>query len=188
MIVDEFEREIAAFSGSKYAIAVDTCTWAIFLCCKYSQVKLVTVPSHTYVSVPMSVIHSGGSVQFSNEPWYGIYYLKPYPIIDSACRFRRNMYIPGTLYCLSFQYRKHLPIGRGGMVLTDDESANNWLRAARFNGCPGIGCKPDFIGWKCYMEPERAARGLSLFQAKMSEEFEDLVFTYPDLSTYEVFS
>ena len=31
-IVDEFERTIANIAGSKYAIAVDSCSNAIFLC------------------------------------------------------------------------------------------------------------------------------------------------------------
>ena len=31
-IVDEFEKTIASLAGSKYAVAVDSCTNAIFLC------------------------------------------------------------------------------------------------------------------------------------------------------------
>ena len=34
-IVDAFEKMVAEYAGSKYAVAVDNCTNAIFLCLKY---------------------------------------------------------------------------------------------------------------------------------------------------------
>jgi dTDP-4-amino-4,6-dideoxygalactose transaminase len=43
------------------------------------------------------------------------------------------MYEPGTLHTLSFHRRKHLAIGRGGMILTDDAEAAKWLRLARYD-------------------------------------------------------
>ena len=33
------------------------------------------------------------------------------------------MYIPGSYMCLSFHHKKPLKIGKGGMILTDDEKA-----------------------------------------------------------------
>ena len=65
-IVKMLEEEIAAYTGAKYAVSVDSCTNALFLCCKYLQVKDVIIPKHTYVSVPMSVIHAGGNVIFQD--------------------------------------------------------------------------------------------------------------------------
>ena len=38
-IVKMFEEEIAAYTGAKYAVTVDSCTNALFLVCKYLQVK-----------------------------------------------------------------------------------------------------------------------------------------------------
>lgn len=58
-LVRQFEKEIAEFAGAKYGIAVESCTAALFLCCKYLQVKWVHIPRHTYPSVPCSIIHSG---------------------------------------------------------------------------------------------------------------------------------
>ena len=72
-IVKMLEEEIAAYTGAKYAVSVDSCTNALFLCCKYLQVKDVIIPKHTYVSVPMSVIHAGGNVIFQDIHWSGIY-------------------------------------------------------------------------------------------------------------------
>ena len=34
-IIDLFEKKVSKFSGSKYAVAVDCCTNAIFLCLKF---------------------------------------------------------------------------------------------------------------------------------------------------------
>ena len=36
--VDLFEKTIAEYAGSKYAIAVDNCTDALFLCLKYLKI------------------------------------------------------------------------------------------------------------------------------------------------------
>ena len=89
-IVRQFERTIAEYAGSKYAVSVDTCTAALFLCCTYLKVGEVTIPKRTYVSVPCEIIHAGGKVKFSDTEWRGTYRLEPYPIIDSALRFRRE--------------------------------------------------------------------------------------------------
>src|SRR5581483_4478645 len=131
--VKNFENAVAYYANSTYAVAVDTCTAAIFFTCKYLKVKEVTIPAKTYVSVPCSIIHAGGIIKFSDKAWKGLYQLEPYPIYDSSCRFTKNMYIPGSYFCLSFQYKKHLPIGRGGMILTDNEEAVKWFKLARFH-------------------------------------------------------
>jgi dTDP-4-amino-4,6-dideoxygalactose transaminase len=135
------------------------------------------------------VIHAGGAVRFTDDEWRGVYQLRPYPIIDGACRFRRGMYIPGTLHCLSFQYRKHLAIGRGGMILTDDAKAAEWFRLARFHGrheVPLMQDAPAFAGWPFMFEPERAARGLTLLSL-IRDDLPDLSFEYPDLSKFGIY-
>ena len=63
-IVQMFEEEVALYTNAPYAISVDSCTNALFLCCKYLKVNEVTIPSKTYLSVPMSIIHAGGEVVF----------------------------------------------------------------------------------------------------------------------------
>lgn len=187
-IVKIFEEEMADYAGSKYAVALDTCTSGLFLCCKYLTVSTVTLPKRTYLSVASAIKSAGGNVEFEDIPWNGEYYLKPYPIIDGALRMCRNMHIPNTFRCLSFQYRKHLPIGRGGMILTDDEGAWKWFKLARFHGRhekPLAEDEPEFMGWNCFMEPERAARGLTLMMTL--EDFnKDLQIEYPDISQYEL--
>jgi dTDP-4-amino-4,6-dideoxygalactose transaminase len=170
-IVQMFEEEVADYVGSPYAVSVDSCTNALFLVCKYLKVKEVTIPSKTYLSVPQSIIHSGGEVVFDTtketNDWSGIYQLNPYPIYDSAKRFTSEMYIPNSFMCLSFHIKKHLKIGKGGMILTDDEEAVKWFKKARYEG---RGEKLyheddiDMLGWNMYMTPQQASHGLSLMQ------------------------
>jgi hypothetical protein len=50
-------------------------------------------------------------------------------IIDAAVYWKRDGYIPDTFHVFkSFQYRKHLNLGRGGMILTDDSDAATQLK------------------------------------------------------------
>jgi dTDP-4-amino-4,6-dideoxygalactose transaminase len=176
-IVKLFEEEVANYTGAPYAVAVDSCTNALFLCCKYLKVKGVYIPKKTYLSVPQSIIHAGGKVILEDRDWTGMYDLKPYPIYDSALRFTSNMYIPHSMMCLSFHYKKHLPIGKGGMILTDNAKAAEWFKRARYEGRGEKGYWEDEIkelGWNMYMTPMEAAIGLSLMQ-NINITSEDLI-------------
>lgn len=192
-IVNEFEKIIADWAGSKYGVAVESGTAALFLSCKYKDVKEVTIPKYTYPSVPCSIINAGGKVRFSDEDWKGMYELKPYKIYDSALRFKPNMY-KGGLHCLSFHMKKHLPIGRGGMILTDDKEAYEWLKRARFDGRRECRLEEDdytMLGWNMYLTPEQASRGIMLFSTINQKGLEDLEVNkqgYPNLSSYEIYN
>jgi len=195
-IVKMFEEEIAEYTGSKYAVAVDSCTNALFLCCKYLNVKEVTIPCRTYLSVPMSILHSGANVIFDKTPntnhWSGIYQLKPYPIYDSAKRLTSNMYINDSFMCLSFHIKKQLPIGKGGMILTDDSDAVDWFKKARYEGRSEVYYKNDNIqtlGWNMYMTPQQASTVFALFQ-NYPEHQSDLQEKngYRDLTEFDVFN
>lgn len=197
-VVRQFERTIAKYAGARYGVAVDSCTHAIFLSCKYlfrtRWSPEVTIPKRTYVGVANSIVHAGGVLRFVNKKWSGAYQLKPFPIYDSALRFRKGMYVKNSFYCLSFQYtKKHIPIGRGGMILTNDSKAVAWFKQMRFDGRHE---KPldnqgdvTLCGWNMYMTPEQAARGLLLFDTIKDLKMPDLKRgkPYPDLSKLTVF-
>ena len=190
-IVKMFEEEIANYTGAKYAVAVDSCTNALFLCCTYLKVEEVTIPKRTYLSVPMSIMHAGGEVVFEDAHWGGIYQLKPYPIYDSAKRLTSNMYIKNSFMCLSFHIKKQLSIGKGGMILTDDEAAVDWFKKARYEGRSEKFYKDDnidMLGWNMYMTPQQASVGLALMQ-NYPEHKEDLGEKggYRDLTDFSVF-
>ena len=173
--VDKFEELIAEYAGSKYAVAVDSCTNAIFLSLKYCKDVFgyenisVDIPKRTYVSVPMQTIHAGFKVNFTDTYWSGSYSLNPLPIIDSAQRFTKDMYVPGTFYCLSFNFKKILSTGKGGMILTNNKEAYDWFRMMRYDGRPSIfyndmlKLSVEEIGYHMYMSPEQAVMGIQNF-------------------------
>jgi len=194
-IVQMFEEEVSLYTGAPFAISVDSCTNALFLCCKYLNVDEVTIPSKTYLSVPMSIINAGGNIVFDKTPktnhWVGIYQLKPYPIYDSAKRFTSNMYIEGSLMCLSFHIKKNLGIGKGGMILTDNPNAAEWFKKARYEGRNEVYYKEDninSIGWNMYMTPQEAAQGLALMQNYPEHKSDlDEINGYRDLTEFDIF-
>ena len=192
-VVDLFEKKMAEYAGSKYAAAVDNCTDAMFLCLKYLNADgEVTLPKRTYVSVPCTVIHAGCQVKFENIEWSGAYQLSPFPVYDGATRMRKGMYEPGSYYCISFHRRKHIPIGKGGMILTDDKEAYEWFKVARYEGRHMENLYKDdhfdMIGWNMYMPPEQAAEGMELFK-NIEDYNEDLESSgvHKDLSLYPIY-
>ena len=188
-IVEMFEEDVSEYTGSPFAIALDNCSDALFLCCLYLKVSEVTIPKKTYLSVPQSIINSGGNVKFEDIDWSGIYQLKPYPIYDSAKRFTSEMYIPNTFMCLSFHPKKILKKRKGGMILTDNEEAYKWFKKMRHEGRDEIPYTQDnikMVGWNMYMTPPEAADGLWLMSS-MDKHNPDGVENYPDLTNNDLF-
>jgi dTDP-4-amino-4,6-dideoxygalactose transaminase len=119
-VVDIFEKKVSDFCGSKFAVAVDCCSNAIFLILKYiNNPQKVKIPYFTYASVPMQILHAGYEFEFVDKKWSGTYKLEPLDVWDFAGRWTKGMY-EGGFAALSFQIKKRLPIGRGGMILCDD--------------------------------------------------------------------
>lgn len=194
-VVTMFEGKIADFAGAPHAVAVDSCTNALFLCLKHYNSKApdITIPAQTYLSVPMTIINAGHTPIFCDIKWRGIYQLQPFSIWDGAARFRPGMY-EGGLHCLSFQLKKRLPIGKGGMILCNNEQAANWFRQASFEGrhleINQWDDEPEVCGWNMYMTPEDAARGILLFDKliKMGEWADATCWkNHPDLREKELF-
>lgn len=200
IVVHQFEEALAEYCGSKYAVAVESCTSALFLSLMYIRTHYillgkelsVSIPSRTYPGVPCSIIHAGLKVKFEDINWAGEYELKPLNIWDAALRFKRGMY-HGGLQCISFHIKKLIPIGRGGAILTDDLDAAKWLRKARFDGRNPVPLQEDnfdMLGWNCYLTPDQAARGLQLMQALGDRELEDLKVEdqkYPNLDLFPIY-
>jgi dTDP-4-amino-4,6-dideoxygalactose transaminase len=193
-IVRRFEKEVAEYSGAKYGIMVNSCTNAIFLCCLYCNVKRVILPAYTYPGVAMSVINAGGNIKFQDYKWQGAYQLEPYRIFDSALRFKKGMYRKNSLYCLSFHYKKLLPIGHGGMILCDDKAEYDWFKRMSFDGrTEGVPLNREYfdvIGYHCNVMPEQAARGMMFFHLVKNKDLPDLKVEeqgYPDLRKFNIF-
>jgi dTDP-4-amino-4,6-dideoxygalactose transaminase len=191
-IVSEFEQKIAEFYGSPYAVAVDCCTHAIELCLRYKGVKKYTVPPNTYPSIPNLAQKIGIEFEWKEEDWKDYYYLGGTNIIDAAVLWKENSYISGTLMCLSFQFQKHLSLGRGGMILTDDKDARDELKRMSYDGRdPDIPWRDQDIstrGYHYYMTPETAELGLKrLPKAIETEPRKWVIEDWPDLRDMEIF-
>lgn len=189
-VIDIFEEKISIFSGSKYAVSVDCCSNGLFLCMKYLYKKKidVVIPSRTYASVPMQICHAGLNPIYEDIEWSGVYQLKGTPIWDSAGRYTKDMYLGGdALQVLSFQIKKKIPIGKGGVILTDDKKAYDWLKLSSYDGRDLKLPYTDNnhvkqIGWHMYMTPEDAARGIILMDktSEINDDFQNDKM-YPDL-------
>ena len=190
--VTEFEKHIAEFFGSPYAVATDCCTHAVELCLRYQNVKRTTVPNRTYVSIPMTLEKLSIDWSFNTEEWKDYYQLKGTNIFDAAVLWKKNSYIPNTLMCLSFQYRKHLSLGRGGIILTDNLENAEQLRCMSYDGrerhTRWIYQNINTIGYHYYMTPETAKQGLELLpDAKNKTPKIWSYLDYPDISKFKVF-
>ena len=162
-VVSKFEAAIAEYCGSPYAVAVTSCTSALLLCCSYLKVKEVSIPRYTYIGVGQSILNAGGKVVFRDENWSGMYQLKPYEIYDAARITTSNMYIPGSLMCLSLHISKILGVDQGGVILCDDHVTYKELRKMRFDGrTEGVHPRNDNFsrGFHCYLSPNVAAQAL----------------------------
>ena len=164
----EFEKIIANYTGSKYAVACDSNSNGLRLILEYLNIKNteIEIPKNTYSSVPMQIIHSGNIPKFINKEWSGEYQLGNTPIWDAACKLIKGMYLQNTYQILSFHHRKILNIGKGGMILTNDETFVKWARPMIYDGRhidkmyneDELEC----IGYHMYMTPEDAKIGINI--------------------------
>jgi dTDP-4-amino-4,6-dideoxygalactose transaminase len=131
--------------------------------------------------------------EFSDDEWEDRYRIFNTPIIDGAVSWRENSYQPGTLLCLSFQHKKHLSLGRGGMILLDDQCDANHLRRMAYDGreraVPWADQNITEIGYHYYMTPETAELGLARFASAAEMPVRHWSWRdYPDLTQMSVFA
>ncbi len=190
-VVTEFENKIAEFFGAPYAIAVDSCTHGVELCLRYTEVKSFAVPIRTYLSIPFLAEKLNIKRKWIDIPWSDYYYLTD-NVIDAAVLWQKNSYIPSTFMCVSFQYQKHLSLGRGGIILTDDKEAAIQLKKMSYDGrIPNIPWRDqdiDTIGYHYYLTPETAQLGLDKLDAAIKTAPRQWKVTdWPDLTKMKIF-
>ena len=200
----EFERLLCEYTGAPYAIAVDNCCNALFLCLRWVRKDrgkfkgdIIFIPKHTYIGVPYAIKAAGYPVyapKDSRKDGYlqGSYELRPYNIFDCALRFTSGMYEPGTFQCLSFTGPyKHLRLGKAGAILCDNAEAAAWLRRASFSGRNYVSYHNDTFdmeeGYNMYLPHTIAALGVQLMQG-MPQHNDDLRLPYPDWSLHPAFN
>ena len=191
-LVEKFESEIAKYYGSPYAVATDSCTHAIELCLRYQKISHATTPKHTYISIPFTFEKLDIEWDWTDQEWKDYYFIGHTNIVDAAVLWKKDGYIENTMMCLSFQHKKHLKLGRGGMILCDDENDRQALKRMSYDGrsfdSPWMEQNIKTLGYHYYMTPETAKNGLDVLpEAKKmtprSWDWND----YPDLSKMDVF-
>jgi len=190
--VETFENTIAKFYKSPYAIAVDCCTHGVELCLRYTEANNIGIPTRTYISIPFTAEKLGLNWVFEDYRWQDYYKISNTNIIDAAVFWRKGGYIPETFMCLSFQFQKHLSLGKGGMILTDNLEAANSLKKMSYDG--RLPDKPwreqniSSMGYHYYMTPEVAQKGLDkMSDAKKREPRQWVWEDWPDLRQMEIF-
>jgi len=190
-IVTEFENELANFFGSPYAVAIDCCTHGVELCLRYTKSKSIKVPKRTYLSIPFLSHKLNIELKWKDENWKDYYYITD-KVIDAAVLWKKDSYIPGTFMNISFQFQKHLSLGRGGVILTDDKKAAIQLKKMTYDGrlpdVPWRNQNINTIGYHYYMTPETAKLGLSYFDEAVKQKPRQWVITdWPDLTKMDIF-
>lgn len=193
--ITEFENKIAEFFGAPYAVAVDCCTHGIELCLRHQNISYINVPKRTYISVPFLAKKLKIQLNWKDENWQDYYYLTEHftPVIDAAVLWKKDSYIPGTFMCISFQFRKHLALGRGGIILCDNKED-----AVKFKKMSYDGRHPDIpwreqnietMGYHYYMTPETAELGLKkLPNAIKNKPIQWTIDDWPDVSKMKIFN
>jgi dTDP-4-amino-4,6-dideoxygalactose transaminase len=193
-IVGEFEKKIAQFFGSSYAIAVDSCTHGLELCLRYMKETKINVPKRTYLSVPFLSEKLNLDREWRDENWENYYTINygEKKIIDAAVLWEKNSYIPNTFMCISFQYQKHLSLGRGGIILLDDEIDYLSLKKMSYDGrIPNMPWREqdiDTVGYHYYMTPETAKLGLDKLDIAIKTKPKKWTTNdWPDLTEMKIF-
>jgi dTDP-4-amino-4,6-dideoxygalactose transaminase len=189
--VTEFENSIAKFFGSPYAIAVDSCTHGVELALRYTNASTITCPKRTYISIPFLAKKININLEWKDEEWVDFYYLTS-NIVDAAVLWKQNSYIQNTFMGISFQYQKHLSLGRGGALLTNNKDAAIELKKMSYDGrVPNIPWRDQDIktvGYHYYMTPEVAELGLKkLPDAIQTPPKQWKVTDWPDLTQMTIF-
>jgi dTDP-4-amino-4,6-dideoxygalactose transaminase len=192
-IVTEFENKIAEFFGAPYAVSTDCCTHAIELSLLYTNPRRLSIPYYNYLSIPMTAKKLNLNWTWHDKHWEEYYKLEFTNIYDAAVLWKQNSYIKGSFMCLSFQYRKHLSLGRGVMILTDDRTAYTDLIKLGYDGRtrdkPWAEQEVDSLGYHYYMTPEIAQTGLDKLPSAIASTPKKWSWKdYPDLRNMPLFA
>ncbi len=191
-VVHDFESLISDWFGAKFGVAVDSCTHGVELCLRLKGVQKISIPKRTYLSIPFLSHKLGLPLEWRDESWEDYYEISNSGVYDAAVLWKEKSYIPNSMMCLSFQFQKHLSLGRGGMILLDDEDSAKRLSKMVYDGrTPNVPWRDqniDTIGYHYYMTPETAQLGIKKFQdAIHSEPRKWVLEDWPDLTKMEVF-
>jgi UDP-4-amino-4,6-dideoxy-L-N-acetyl-beta-L-altrosamine transaminase len=181
-VVREFEERIAAYTGYKHAIAVNSATSGLYLAMlmlnKDGRLngQAVTVPSLTFIATMNAPLLAGFKVKIKDvdsdtyilsdgESWsipvsYAGYPVsqQPHVVIDAAHELNRHMGNTGPdgLAVISTHAIKPLTTGEGGVVFANNKATADLIRELSDHGNMGM-----LYGHNFRMSSIQAALGLS---------------------------
>jgi dTDP-4-amino-4,6-dideoxygalactose transaminase len=195
-----FEYRLSEYTGFKYAVCTDCCTNGILLSLellyrlnRINKQNILDIPCHTYMSVPMTLINNGWRIKLIEKKWFGNYQIGNTIVYDAATDFDENMssrYPDHSLICVSFQQKKRLSLGRGGVILTNNKEYSDILYRMVYDGRnpfrsdnEEIANNPNdiILGYHCYMDPEKAAIGITKLNQLRTPYMPNTESQYPDL-------
>ena len=180
----------------------------------FTKDSIILFPPRTYMSVPMTLINHGwNKIDFLPQyTWADKYELMwaenmfsssqdSTHVFDAATDLHKDMftdYSNEDLVCISFQQKKRLALGRGGAILLNDQNKYEKLKRMRYDGRNPKICDNDeitntpddiILGYHCYMEPDKAARGILLLNQleNMTKYAPKCCFNYADISKLPCF-
>lgn len=186
--VKTFEETLSEYTGAPYCITTDNCSHAIKISMLLMHNKtLVRFPCRTYLSVLMVMKEIDIPYELIDVNWREQYQFENTNIWDSARCFKKDMYIPGSIQCLSFGNTKPLQIGRGGCILTDDK--NFYINASKMR-MDGRDIYAPYqhwseqqtfkLGFHYYMRPEECITGLNMLNNNKINNNQEKFYNYPD--------
>jgi dTDP-4-amino-4,6-dideoxygalactose transaminase len=190
-IIKTFENKVAEFFGSPFAVAIDCCTHGVELSLRLTNATKIYCPKRTYISIPNLSTKMGIDLEWKDEEWSEYYYLTD-RVIDAAVLWRPNSYIEGTLMSISFQFRKHLSLGRGGVILVDNKEDYIELKKMSYDGrLPDIPWREQNIssmGYHYYMTPETAQKGINKLESAINTTPKKWsIDDWPDLTKMDIY-
>ena len=190
-VVTEFENKVAEFFEAPYAVAVDSCTHGVELALRYTKATSIVSPHRTYLSIPFLAEKLGLERTWQDIEWTDYYYVTP-NVIDAAVLWKPGSYVKNTFMGISFQFQKHLSLGRGGILLMDNEEAAIQIKKMSYDGrLPNIPWRDqdiDTLGYHYYMTPETAQLGLDKLPKAIETTPRQWVVTdWPDLTQMKIF-
>lgn len=190
-VVTEFENKVAEFFEAPYAVAVDSCTHGVELALRYTKAASIVSPHRTYLSIPFLAEKLGLERTWQDIEWTDYYYVTP-NVIDAAVLWKPGSYVKNTFMGISFQFQKHLSLGRGGILLMDNEEAAIQIKKMSYDGrLPNIPWRDqdiDTLGYHYYMTPEIAQLGLDKLPKAIETAPRQWVVTdWPDLTQMKIF-
>jgi dTDP-4-amino-4,6-dideoxygalactose transaminase len=196
--IEEFERLIGEYTGAPYCITTDCCTHGIEIAFRLAHDGApVTFPARTYLSVLMTMHKLGIPYILEDVYWREGYQFKGSNIWDCARLFKKDMYVKGSIQCLSFGRTKPLQIFQGGCILTDDKDLYQKASRMRYDGRDifqySVGTQASWavqkkfdVGYHYYLRPEDCITGLNLLEQEIFLPQLDQYYNYPDCREIQI--